>query len=249
MRIVRVLGAVGVALIAGSAAASAAQESPAYRSADVDLKPKVIEKRLPTAQPPAALVTAPFVVEFVIEPDGTFPNVRITSPPMPDPFTEEYLSILRQWRFEPGRKAGVPVRVAVRLTVSAEAVPSVGRGNTVASKTWKTSWTIDGADDDFGAGAVRIPAPGVTMPRVLKEAKPIYSPDAMRARVSGMVEVEILIGVDGKVGAARVVRSADHRLEEGAMNAARQWVFSPAIRDGQAVPAVVTLSLEFRLAR
>ena len=54
---------------------------------------------------------------------------------------------------------------------------------------------------------------------------------------------------DGTIGAVRVVKSLDarHGLDRAAIEAAKQWVFKPGIRRGQAVDVIVTLILEFRL--
>ena len=118
---------------------AAAQDAPVYKPAEVDGKPRIVEKRLPLAHPPAALQATPFVVDFVIEPDGAASNLRVTSEPLPEPYTEEYLSLLRRWRFEPGRKGGAPVRVATRLTVSVESVTGGGRGTSFATSIGKPS--------------------------------------------------------------------------------------------------------------
>ena len=247
--------AAAVVTLCLSGAVRADQEPPAYRLADVDVKPRIIEKRLPFGAP-ASLFTSPLVVDFVIEPDGTFRNARVSHPATePHPFTEAYLELLRQWRFAPGRKGGVPVRVAVQLRVEADSPRGAaqGRGGLPLSiPQLATAWTIDGVEDDFAAGVMRMPSPaatGVIWPRVVKEVRPSYSPDAMNAHAVGRVEVEILIGTTGVVEGARIIRSDNQLLDDGALKAAKQWRFEPATSHGKAVPVVVPLVLEFRIAR
>jgi protein TonB len=103
----------------------------------------------------------------------------------------------------------------------------------------------------FGQGAFR-PGSGISPPRLLSQVEPKYTQDAMRAKIQGDVELEVVITADGKVGDVRVMRSLDNRfgLDDNAIQAARQWVFAPA-RDstGRAVPVIVTLILSFRTAK
>jgi protein TonB len=99
-----------------------------------------------------------------------------------------------------------------------------------------------------GGGAYR-PGAGITLPRVLREVKPQYTADAMRAKVQGTVLLECIVGTDGSVGEARVVRSLDavFGLDQEAVKAARQWRFAPGMRQGQPVPVIVTIELTFTL--
>ena len=113
-----------------------------------------------------------------------------------------------------------------------------GRGNGVG----------DGTGGGFGGGAYA-PGNGVSWPAVLKEVKPKYTPDAMRAKLQGAVELEIVVKEDGTVGDVRVTKSLDRAsgLDDAAIAAAKQWVFSPGMKDGKPVPTRVGLVLEFRL--
>ncbi len=94
------------------------------------------------------------------------------------------------------------------------------------------------------------PAKGLTNPVVLTESKPVYTPEAMRARIAGSVAVEILIDRTGVVTDARVSRSLDDQfgLDREALNAARLWTFRPA-RDAnnEPIPMVAILELQFRI--
>jgi TonB family protein len=99
-----------------------------------------------------------------------------------------------------------------------------------------------------GGGAYR-PGNGVELPRVLREVRPNYTADAMRAKVQGTVWVEAVVLPDGTVGEATVVRSLDPTfgLDQEALKAARQWRFVPGTRFGQPVPVLVTIELTFTL--
>ena len=99
-----------------------------------------------------------------------------------------------------------------------------------------------------GGGAYR-PGSGITTPRVLREVKPAYTAEAMRAKVQGTVWVECIVLPDGNVGDARITRSLDSTfgLDQEALKAARQWRFVPGMRQGEPVPVIITIELTFTL--
>jgi TonB family protein len=90
-------------------------------------------------------------------------------------------------------------------------------------------------------------ANGVTMPKLVHEEKPQYTAEALKQKIAGSVMVECVVGVDGSVQSARVVRSLDqtYGLDEEALKAARAWRFEPGTRNGIAVPVTVTIELTF----
>ncbi|HVZ94208.1 MAG TPA: energy transducer TonB [Phycisphaerales bacterium] len=107
----------------------------------------------------------------------------------------------------------------------------------------------EGETAGFGGGAYRIGA-GITEPRLLREVKPTYTTDALRAKLQGLVTVEAVVLADGTVGDVRVVKSLDRvtGLDNEAIKAARRWLFSPATdREGKPVPVIVMIELGFRL--
>ena len=101
------------------------------------------------------------------------------------------------------------------------------------------------------AAVVPGPASGVSWPVILREVKPKYTPDAMRDKVQGSVELEIVVKADGTVGDVRVVKSLDkeHGLDAAAIEAAKKWLFKPGTKkdDGKPVATIVTVMMEYRL--
>ena len=75
---------------------------------------------------------------------------------------------------------------------------------------------------------------------------PLYPPDAQAARISGVVIIEAVIDPDGKVGSARVLRSIP-ALDQPALDAVRQWEFTPTLQNGVAVPVIMTVTVNFSL--
>jgi protein TonB len=60
------------------------------------------------------------------------------------------------------------------------------------------------------------------------------------------VIVEVRIETDGTVGNARVLRSIP-KLDQAALDAVMQWKFVPTIVNGNAVPVIMTVTVNFRL--
>lgn len=101
----------------------------------------------------------------------------------------------------------------------------------------------------FGAEAA-VPCGGpVTMPRVLQEQKPEYTRSAMRDGVEGTVEVEAVVGIDGGITDARIIRPLHPELDEQALAAVKEWKFAPGTMNGQPVPVLVDIELTFRIRR
>ena len=94
-------------------------------------------------------------------------------------------------------------------------------------------------------------ATGVSWPIVVREQKPAYTDEARRAGIQGSVELSLVIQVDGTVSDVRVVKSLDrqHGLDAAAIEAAKQWLFKPGMKDGKPVATTVFLGLDFRLAK
>ena len=124
--------------------------------------------------------------------------------------------------------------------------PTADEGQASAAATATGSGARDGPG---GEGDGLKPGNGVSWPRLVREVKPNYTPDAMRAQVEGMVELEILVLEDGSVGRVNIVRSLDARfgLDQEAINAVRRWRFDPGRRLGKAVATRVGVELSFNL--
>ncbi|MFH1812192.1 MAG: TonB family protein [Pseudomonadota bacterium] len=91
-------------------------------------------------------------------------------------------------------------------------------------------------------------APTLTKPPVLLERhEPIYPAAAIAESREGEVVLQIEIGDDGLVKAATVVRSAGADLDQAAVDAARQLVFSPAEWDGEPGPIIIEYRQLFHL--
>jgi protein TonB len=141
-------------------------------------------------------------------------------------------------------------------TPPAPVTPSLGSGTGGGAGTGAGVGIGSGSGSGLGAGTgggtgggVYQPGNGVTLPRILREVKPAYTSDAMRAKVQGTVLLQCVVGKDGSVSDIQVLRSLDSvfGLDQEAIKAARQWRFAPGTRMGEAVPVQITIELTFTL--
>jgi protein TonB len=111
--------------------------------------------------------------------------------------------------------------------------------------------------DDGGGVTLAPPAdevvPGVKdyvyydeAPAVVTQAMPAYPDLAREAGVDGTVMLRVLVGKDGRVKDVHVDRSVA-LLDEAAVAAARQWVFTPALSNGHPVMVWVAVPVRFSL--
>jgi protein TonB len=121
---------------------------------------------------------------------------------------------------------------------SAGAVPSPPPPPSPGSEV--TLQTSSFPDDIVRAGG------GIPAPQRIFDAAPVYPEAARAAGVQGIVIAEVLIDTDGNVMDIRVLRSHP-LLENAAVDAIWQWRYEPVLVDGQAVPMVLTVTLNFTL--
>jgi protein TonB len=95
-----------------------------------------------------------------------------------------------------------------------------------------------------------IPVGGrIRAPQRTREVAPVYPPLAQAARVQGIVIVEATIGADGQVVNARILRSVHSLLDQAALDAVRQWQYTPTLLNGVPVPVIMTVTVSFTLSR
>jgi protein TonB len=86
----------------------------------------------------------------------------------------------------------------------------------------------------------------IVPPRKINDIAPVYPAAARAARVTGVVLVEAIIGVDGRVRDARVLRS-NPLLDRAALDAVRDWRYTPARLNGEPVEVFLTVAVSFAM--
>jgi protein TonB len=164
-------------------------------------------------------------------------------PEAPPPLIEPQLTL-------PAQQMAAATAIEPGLIGPPSTTPSDSRGSGTGSGVGpgRGSGLGPGSGGGTGGGTYR-PGNGVSLPVVLKEVKPQYTADAMRAKVQGTVLLECVVLPDGTVGPVEVVRSLDSSfgLDQEAVKAAKLWRFRPGSRFGEPVAVLVTIELTFTL--
>jgi periplasmic protein TonB len=178
------------------------------------------------------------------------PSMELQKPKEPEPERQPELNIPAQ------TMAAAPTTTPGALESNAASTTSQGAGTGGGAGTGTGSGIGPGQGSGLGpgygggtgGGAYR-PGNGVENPRLIREVKPSYTADAMRAKIQGAVWLECVVLPDGSVGEVRVIRSLDSTfgLDQEAIKAAKQWRFAPGTRFGEPVPVLITIELTFTL--
>ena len=86
------------------------------------------------------------------------------------------------------------------------------------------------------------------LPQLVRSVKPVYPDLAREAGVEGTVKLQLLVGLDGHVLRAIVMKGGSvPMLDEAAIAAALQCVFTPALANKRPVKVWVTQAYHFKL--
>ena len=181
-------------------------------------------------------MTAPQVGRDTIRVDLAIIQQRPTSarPPMPEPLLPSAPRVPNIPATAP--KLELPqLSVAGPVTpVTAAAAPSANSGPSLITQDSSPSLLRSSEVDE--------------LPALLTELRPEY-PDALRrASLSGAVEVEYVVGKDGRVdpGSLRLLTTDHDRFTASVVQALRGARFKAARRHGQAVAVLVRQTIRFR---
>jgi protein TonB len=191
--------------------------------------PRPAPRRLITARPAERVVIQPVVAPTLVP----FPTLSAPIADMSDVLQTSGAFALAQWGGGGGGHG----------TGSGSGDgPGIGpgRGGGIGGGTG------GGIGDGVGPGG------GITDPVPLHEQRPDYTPDAIRMKLQGVVDLDVTVLPNGTVDARTiaVTRSLDARfgLDQRAVEAAKQWIFKPAMMLGTGVPVAVRVKIEMTFA-
>jgi protein TonB len=95
------------------------------------------------------------------------------------------------------------------------------------------------------AAAIRLPS-GIRPPVKTVDVAPVYPAIARTAHVQGIVILEAVLDAGGQVNDVHVLRSIP-LLDQAAIDAVRQWRYTPTLLNGRAIPIVLTVTVSFTL--
>jgi protein TonB len=172
-------------------------------------------------------------------------------------FVKAASDAVRQWVYEPPADGPISFNVTFVFVPGSETrlvvhgTPVVGDGAVAAGFTGAppqppppppAPWVREGMTI---GNPVRIG--GAIMPPVkTKDVRPVYPPIAQSARTQGVVILEVVIGPDGRVDRVAVLRAIP-LLDQAAMDAVKEWEFTPTLLNGAPVPVIMTVTVNFSL--
>jgi TonB family protein len=131
------------------------------------------------------------------------------------------LVAVRQWRFRPGTRAGVPIAMDAEVDL-------------------EFNLQSEGVNELIANDMATLVGPGVVPPRVVRTSRlPL---DGVRAR--GSVILDVVLMQDGSPKIVRILKSLSPDADESAVRHFEQWRFSPATKNG--VPVKVRMNAEVR---
>jgi TonB family protein len=83
--------------------------------------------------------------------------------------------------------------------------------------------------------------------KLTKKVAPVYPKEAYDAKMTGIVNLETTIGIDGKVTSVRPIGNANSLLVKAAEDAVKQWVYKPTTVNGMKVEVITIVSINFKV--
>jgi periplasmic protein TonB len=91
------------------------------------------------------------------------------------------------------------------------------------------------------------PGGDIKPPTRVRNAQPVYPFIAKQNRIQGIVIIEAIIGTDGRVEDAKVIRSIP-LLDQAALDAVKAWEYTPTLLNGRPTPVIMTVTVHFKLS-
>jgi TonB family protein len=158
---------------------------------------------------------------------------------------------LMQWRFQPPAAAPAIARLDARFDVATGqattgAVQAISGFSGAAGAPTHTVFARRSGAPLSDDGALRVGG-AIRAPQKIVNVNPVYPKEAQDARVQGVVIIETVIDEAGAVKEAWVLRSIP-LLDQAALDAVRQWRYSPTLLNGVAKPVHMTATVNFTLS-
>ena len=185
-------------------------------------RPKLV-KQVNPVYPPQLREQGVFgvvVVEALADETGHVAEATALAKDNPHPLlAQAAVDAVKQWVYEPWKVDGkpAPVRFVVQVAFSLDDKP------------------------------VRVAQE--KRPRSVRIKNPEYPRTAMKERRQGTIQLEVVVGKDGTVQKVRVLEPAAERadLEQAAVDAVKQWVYEPWLKDGKPCPVIFNVKVSFAL--
>jgi periplasmic protein TonB len=103
-----------------------------------------------------------------------------------------------------------------------------------------------GGGGGYGGGVMSVGG-GVSAPQLIRSVDPEFTDEARRAKYQGSVSIKLIVDRQGNPQDVEVVRHLGMGLDEKAIEAVRQYKFSPAMYQGHPVAVQMVINVNFHL--
>ena len=104
-----------------------------------------------------------------------------------------------------------------------------------------------GSNGNYGGSVYTPGVGGVTQPVPIVFPEAEFSDEARRSKYQGICLIAVIVDAHGYPQNPRVIQRLGMGLDEKAMEAVKRYRFKPALKDGKAVPVMITVAVNFRL--
>jgi protein TonB len=187
------------------------------------------------------------------EPLPEYMRVALPPPPPPAPPARVRPPSAAQPPDAPPNPDAAPIKApdAIKAEGPPPVVPDVGTAQGVGEPggigvgTGDRPIVLQPPDPPRPAGPVRVADLPVT-PRKIGDVRPVYPEIARAAHLEGTVIMEAVLDTSGRVTQLRVIQSAP-MFDQAALDAVRQWRYTPSLYGGRPVSVLMTITVRFTL--
>ena len=143
----------------------------------------------------------------------------------------------------PAERAALAEKGAMRVVAPAK----TGAGKPASAKSGKNHGKAQTSGESAPvpvAPEVYVSDQPIKPAKLLHAVQPIYPPDAMRNYITGDVRIEAEVDKQGRIGAMKILLGPK-QFRQVAMDALRQYEYTPATQGGKPVASKVTVTIKF----
>ena len=221
----RVVALAAVAVLV-FASVAAAQTGP-VRVGGVVPQPKKLKHVEPVypEEARAAGTEGSVILDLQIGTDGSVVGAKVLR--TGSVFEKAAVEAVRQWKYAPSELNGQPVEVLLVATIPFK-LSAAGQPQPMEPPQ-----------------PMRVGG-DIKEPRQIKRVEPVYPPEAIANKAEGSVIIEAVIGTDGSVVNAKALR-ATPGFEGVALDAVRQWQYTPTLLNGAPIEVLLVVTINFQL--
>jgi TonB family protein len=208
-----------------------------------------------------AHISGTVVVKGVIEKDGSMQQVEYVSGP--EELKQAAMDAVKQWQYKPTTLAGNPIEVDTTISLvfslnKAEEGEPPSEAPTTGGDSKSVAPNPTGVPDALNGPGPAPPPPPHNVPtrirvggavqaaNLVHQVLPIYPQEAKLEHISGTVTLHVIVARDGSIQTVEFVSGPDV-LKKSAMDAVKQWRYSPTLLNGQPIEVDTKVAVVYSL--